>query len=753
MGFVCLSEKRTEVKDDGYVVGDSGIIRRTDNGGATWQTVLPEINSYGVPDLRTVWTTGTGYAIVGGTGSFMGKVWSDNTTVGLSGHHYEGTTGTVWRKIRFNANFLNSGYVVGSSDSALNLNVSGGQLVSYSDLPSAISLGSTDFHSLHVFRDNSFMAVGSGGAIYYYNPIASPVWNNESPTAVPSYTTYTWTDIDARDDRTMWAVGNSSSGAAIIKVIDPVNIQPVGPTYTVTPIGSSWTVEPIADGVTANNIVTAPTQVRLYNIAFSGPYDGFVGGSYSAATPPSNTQGYPYARLLNDKGGVFSKLDWYDRLGRLILNQDTKQHNYKRPAYSYVLYDALNRVIEIGQKTENTDVTTFNSIFGDTILGFYNPNIISTSKYLTWIRDNTGPRSEVTHTYYDVQDILPEHILVQNELRNRTAASTYSDTLRTDSLIFNNATYFSYDVHGDINSLVQDDSITGITGQRYKRIDYQYDLVSDKINQIDYQNDSLDQFHHKYNYDADNRIASICTSKDSLLWDNDANYFYYAHGPVARLEIGDQQVEGIDYAYTLQYWLKGLNSDQLNGTNDMGHDAQQVNGNLNRYFARDAFGYTLKYFTGDYDPINKTLWNTVTNRFEANAVHSDLMNARHDLFNGNISAMTTTITQPQAYSQTNTTQSALTSPQGTAYNYDQLDRLIDMKAYHNLNTSTNTWETGSTYAGMYHNWLTYDENGNILTQKRADSLGNVFDSLTYRYNIEGNRTLQNRLYHVLTTAS
>src|SRR5580658_7434445 len=109
-------------------------------------------------------------------------------------------------------------------------------------------------------------------------------------------------------------------------------------------------------------------------------------------------------------------------------------------------------------------------------------------------------------------------------------------------------------------------------------------------------NNSLDQYHQMYEYDADNRITSVFTSKDSIMWDNDANYFYYAHGPLAREEIGDQQVQGIDYAYTLQGWLKGVNSDLLDSNRDMGHDGFQAANNLNRYFARDAYGFTLKYF-------------------------------------------------------------------------------------------------------------------------------------------------------------
>ncbi|HXP50509.1 MAG TPA: hypothetical protein VN922_11175, partial [Bacteroidia bacterium] len=370
------------------------------------------------------------------------------------------------------------------------------------------------------------------------------------------------------------------------------------------------------------------------------------------------------------------------------------------------------------------------------------------SKYLAWLKDNTGPRTEVTHTYYDVQDILRTNVLVQQELRSRPASITYTDTLTSDSLQYNFATHYSYEVLEKSTTAIQDNPSNGILSQRYKRIDYQFDLNSNNLNEIDYQSDSIDQYHQKYSYDADNRLTIVETSKDSIMWDCDARYFYYAHLPLARTELGDQQVQGLDFAYTLQGWAKGMNSDQLDRQHDMGHDGLQQSGNLNRFFARDAVGYTLKYFTGDYDPINKTYWNDINTRFEANPVHSDLMNTRHDLFNGSITAMVTAITQPQKYSQNNSSLQPNILPQGTSYNYDQLNRLTEMKAYQNLNSLTNTWETTGTYNGLYHNWFTYDANGNILTQKRADSVGEVFDSLTYQYNIQGGRTLQNRLYHM-----
>jgi YD repeat-containing protein len=65
---------------------------------------------------------------------------------------------------------------------------------------------------------------------------------------------------------------------------------------------------------------------------------------------------------------------------------------------------------------------------------------------------------------------------------------------------------------------------------------------------------------HRYTYDAENRLTLVETSTDNLVWEKDARYEYYRHGPLARVTLGDQQVQAMDYAYTLQGWLKGINS-------------------------------------------------------------------------------------------------------------------------------------------------------------------------------------------------
>ena len=150
------------------------------------------------------------------------------------------------------------------------------------------------------------------------------------------------------------------------------------------------------------------------------------------------------------------------------------------------------------------------------------------------------------------------------------------------------------------------------------------------VNQFNYQRRQRDQFFHRYSYDPDNRLITALTSRDEVIWTQDANYKYYLHGPLARTELGELKVQGLDYVYTAQGWIKAVNGNNLIPNYDAGKD-DMTNGVL-----RDAFAYSLHYFHNDYKSIG------VTN-FIATATNTPF-NTYLDLWNGNIAAMATTIT-------------------------------------------------------------------------------------------------------------
>jgi hypothetical protein len=131
--------------------------------------------------------------------------------------------------------------------------------------------------------------------------------------------------------------------------------------------------------------------------------------------------------------------------------------------------------------------------------------------------------------------------------------------------------------------------------ERFKKIEYKYDLISGNVNEVHYQNEAPDQFHHRYSYDADNRITVAETSTDNWNWTKDAKYFYYKHGPLKRVELGENKVQGLDYVYTIQGWIKAVNSNNLSTATDQGQDGATVTTNLHKSTGEPLCGLYSKH--------------------------------------------------------------------------------------------------------------------------------------------------------------
>jgi len=416
-----------------------------------------------------------------------------------------------------------------------------------------------------------------------------------------------------------------------------------------------------------------------------------------------NTLNQVIAQLTPDAG--ISHF-WYDRLGRLAISQNAKQiltHDY-----SYTLYDSLGRITEVGQINSNTAMTDNISRSDNNLQG--------------WLTSAAGTKTQITRTVYD-QPHSPLEGIAWNaaNLRNRvswtavynTAANLAAGTQRSS------ATFYSYDILGNVKELLQDynSGLANNNANRFKKILYNYDLVSGKVNMVSYQPGQKDAFYHRYSYDAENRITNVETSFDSVYWENDAFYQYYKHGPLARMVLGQQQVQGMDYAYTLQGWLKGVNSTTLTPDYDMGHD-----GATGGITARDALGYSLHYFgERDYKAANGTAHPFVDGESAGAAFKP--------LFNGNIGAISLNLPK-------------VGEPLLYTYGYDVLNRLVTMNTARNLNTTTNNWQP----IGVpdFGEQISYDANGNILTYNRkgnstwAGKPQNM-DQLTYHYQANTNK--------------
>jgi hypothetical protein len=287
---------------------------------------------------------------------------------------------------------------------------------------------------------------------------------------------------------------------------------------------------------------------------------------------------------------------------------------------------------------------------------------------------------DTAYTGYQSFNFDSRLIVQQRNLRNRVSYTSYTDTL-SGSTAFNQATLYSYDIHGNVDTLLQDygftESVTNLmnaNGNRFKKIIYDYDLISGKVNKVSFQKGWADQVFHKYNYDAENRLIDLETSFDGKYWEKEARYEYYLHGPLARLTLGQQQVQGMDYAYTLQGWLKGVNSTMLTTGTDMGADGLS---GTNQYVARDAIGFSLNYYdTADYSAIGGV------NPFPGTMAYLASTDYR-PLFNGNISSMAV---HNRALSGAAKGPLLLYN-----YRYDQLNRLTRMDSYNKSNLTVNSW--------------------------------------------------------------
>src|SRR5690606_27826568 len=80
------------------------------------------------------------------------------------------------------------------------------------------------------------------------------------------------------------------------------------------------------------------------------------------------------------------------------------------------------------------------------------------------------------------------------------------------------ATHYIYDIHGNVKTLLQDyakleASFPSLSAERYKQVSYKYDLVSGNVHRVSVETGKAGQWHHAYEYDADNRITGAYTNR------------------------------------------------------------------------------------------------------------------------------------------------------------------------------------------------------------------------------------------------
>lgn len=499
-------------------------------------------------------------------------------------------------------------------------------------------------------------------------------------------------------------------------------------------------------GVNRLNITTATQDLDINMQRQTDPYPyATADDNYKAPVHTLETV-YRYNSLnqlvyQNTPDGGESKFA-YDNLGRLFLSQNAKQKMNPNgtgtaPQFSYTLYDGLGRVTEVGELTRaGIDISDKGRVIfaGTNIEVTLVGNQLPASYY--------SVREEVTRSIYDElpaamsATVNNTSVLVRNlfgtsyaayNTRNRIVGVIYQQNYNSNITVYNYGSFYDYDVHGNVKQLLQVNHDTELTStdQTVKLLQYEFDLVSGNVKEVTYQKGKKDQFKHRYTYDDDNRITIAETSDDGVHYEKDAKYFYYDHGPLARTELGERKVQALDYAYTIQGWIKTVNGEKTDPMRMMGQDG--LAGTTNGQVARDAFGYSLSYFENDYQAAN-------TNMLSYSATNPNTP-SNTSLFNGNIRAMFTTLSQVSfAPADPN-----FFETHQTVYTYDQLNRLKSMKGY------KNDGQQSSNYSSRYD----YDANGNIKTAQRYIPLGGspvLMDDFHYAY--EGGGLNSNRLIQV-----
>jgi RHS repeat-associated protein len=383
-----------------------------------------------------------------------------------------------------------------------------------------------------------------------------------------------------------------------------------------------------------------------------------------ASTFEYNSEGLLIKSTSNDQGTSEFK---YRKDGMIRFSQNALQRT--RGKMSYTNYDKIGRPIESGE----CSVSSFAGLNADN-------ESFGGSDY-----------QERSYMVYDQKDhkFYNQSGLSQSWQQNFVAGNvskTYND---------HSITWYSYTYDGNVEWVVQKFKDTGSVFT----LNYEYDFNGNVVSVV-YQKGKNNEFTHLYAYDKDLRLSEVRTKTRMESEPNlQAKYYYYLHGPLKRVELAEN-LQGIDYVYTLSGALKSINHPNLD-EKDPGKDG------YSNSFQRDVFALSLDYYSGDYQRNN----TSISSRLGAN-------------YNGNIHAQRWKTRHVEGFSE------------GGAQN------IYTYEYYKNnwlKGAQYGTYVCGNASASLTNHYqlsnLNYDANGNIRSLNRtAYGSNNKMDELTYHYN-------------------
>lgn len=359
-------------------------------------------------------------------------------------------------------------------------------------------------------------------------------------------------------------------------------------------------------------------SLTSFNFIFSFVEYALNYGSFSASNYDITGRLINQWTPLNDKSAILtsSQKNNYNSLNQLLYNvsedEGTTEYQYRKDGklrfyrnqaqqslntFSYINYDVSGRVIETGEYRNSGSCTSIgwlssamNSIV-ESLDGLSDGCCFFVSKM---VNDLPDPNFE-TESGLSLAN-FPQLFT----LGKVTKTSITNDDNQTDHA----KTWYGYDDNGNVIWLAR-----YLNGLGTKTIEYEYDFQGNLTKVIYQRFDNKERLDHIYNYNNNGQLASVSTIKydnsgNPLAAQEHAEYKYYLHGPLERTLLGNN-LQGEDYVYTLNGWLKGINDPSLN---------QVVNGEsidpgkdgfsgANSSVQKDLFGEQLDYFTGDYSRV------------------------------------------------------------------------------------------------------------------------------------------------------
>lgn len=267
----------------------------------------------------------------------------------------------------------------------------------------------------------------------------------------------------------------------------------------------------------------------------------------------------------------------YARDGRVRFSQSQEQRSRNENVFSFTDYDSQLRPFYMGESSGGTDFENLTSVNENSLGQTFSSGV-----------------SDWRKVYYDnEQSDYPSPTVSTNDSKDYSSQRNLLGQIsKTESSAAK--TWYSYDDQGNIEHIIR--YIQALNS--YFTIGYRYDYLGN-VTTVAYNEGTSEAFFHHYTYDENQSLKTVSTDLDNLSVGDTgynptlhATYHYTKLGALKRIEYAED-LQGIDFTYTLQGRLKAIN--YLSTTEDPGNDAPETTG-----FFEDIFGMSLEYFKGDY---------------------------------------------------------------------------------------------------------------------------------------------------------